>query len=94
MCCAHPAPLQALPGTTALVLTRAPKHPPAPRTHSTVHFFASSEKAKRELGWRPKHDFMSDVPELVKAYEASGRTSKDIDFSVDDKILAAMKVAA
>ena len=37
---------------------------------------------------------MSDVPELVKAYEASGRTSKDIDFSVDDKILAAMKVAA
>jgi dTDP-D-glucose 4,6-dehydratase len=59
-----------------------------------VHFFASAEKAKRELGWKPQHDFMSDVPELVKAYEASGRAAKDIDFSVDDKILAALSVTA
>ena len=59
-----------------------------------MHCFASAEKAKRELGWKPAHDFMTDVPELVAAYQASGRASKDIDFSVDDKILAALSVAA
>ncbi|KAI8477102.1 MAG: NAD(P)-binding protein [Monoraphidium minutum] len=57
----------------------------------TVHFFASSEKAKRELGWKPKHDFLADAPALVAAYKASGRQNKDIDFSVDDKILSALK---
>jgi hypothetical protein len=56
-----------------------------------VHFFASSDKAKRELGWKPAHDFLSDVDALVADYKASGRTSKDIDFSIDDKILAAVK---
>ncbi|GBF92611.1 chloroplast stem-loop binding protein of 41 kDa, chloroplastic [Raphidocelis subcapitata] len=56
----------------------------------TVHFFASSEKAKRELGWRPAHDFMGDVDALVKEYKASGRAAKEIDFSVDDKILKAV----
>ncbi|GMH42227.1 hypothetical protein BSKO_10146 [Bryopsis sp. KO-2023] len=56
----------------------------------TVHFFASSEKAKRELGWKPAHDFMSDVKSLCDAYVTSGRAEKDIDFSVDDKILDAV----
>lgn len=56
----------------------------------TGHFFASAEKAKRELGWTPKHDFLNDAPELVRAYAESGRLSKDIDFSVDDKILEAV----
>lgn len=60
----------------------------------TVHFFASAEKAKRELGWRPAHDFLADCDALVADYKASGRASKEIDFSVDDKILAALKVAA
>eukprot|EP00775_Hariotina_reticulata_P006212 gene6211-6448_t len=60
----------------------------------TVHFFASAEKAKRELGWVPRHDFLSDVPSLVRDYVASGRQHKDIDFSVDDKILNAMRVYA
>lgn len=60
----------------------------------TTHFFASAEKAKRELGWTPKHDFLSDVDELVKDYLASGRQDAEIDFSIDDKILAAMKVYA
>jgi nucleoside-diphosphate-sugar epimerase len=59
-----------------------------------VHFFASAEKAKRELGWTPRHDFLSDVPSLVRDYVASGRQHKDIDFSVDDKILNAMRVYA
>lgn len=57
----------------------------------TVHFFASAEKAKRELGWRPKHDFLKDCDDLVAAYKASGREKKEIDFAVDDKILAAVK---
>jgi hypothetical protein len=57
----------------------------------TVHFFASAEKAKRELGWKPQHDFLADAPALVRDYVASGRQNKDIDFSIDDKILAAVK---
>jgi nucleoside-diphosphate-sugar epimerase len=60
----------------------------------TVHFFASSDKAKRELGWQPRHDFISDVPTLVREYTASGRQNKDIDFSTDDKILSALRVYA
>ncbi|KAG7672381.1 hypothetical protein Ndes2526B_g09108 [Nannochloris sp. 'desiccata'] len=53
-----------------------------------VHFFASSEKAKKVLGWKPKHDFVSDVGERLEEYKASGRLQKDVDFSGDDKILA------
>ena len=55
-----------------------------------VHFFASADKAKRELGWLPKHNFLADVAQLVEAYKASGRLEKDIDFSADDKILASL----
>lgn len=57
----------------------------------TGHFFASSEKAKRELGWKAKHSFSEDVAQLVKEYQDSGRASKDIDFSVDDKILSSVQ---
>lgn len=55
-----------------------------------VHFFASSDKAKRELGWRPAHDFMKDVKSLCDAYISSGRQNRDINFSIDDRILAAI----
>jgi nucleoside-diphosphate-sugar epimerase len=58
--------------------------------HRTGHFFASAEKAKKELGWKPEHSFLKDVPQLVEAYLASGRQNKDIDFSVDEKILASV----
>jgi hypothetical protein len=71
------------PTTTSLP---TPPNPP-PRT---VHFFASSEKAKRELGWKPAHNFLADVDALVAEYKASGRQGKDIDFAIDDKILAAV----
>ena len=57
----------------------------------TVHFFASSDKAKRELGWQPKHSPAADIGSLVEAYKQSGRDKADIDFSVDDKILSASK---
>ncbi len=56
----------------------------------TAHFFASADKAKRELGWHPEHNFLMDVGELVERYKASGRLEKEIDFSVDDKILASV----
>jgi nucleoside-diphosphate-sugar epimerase len=57
----------------------------------TEHFFASADKAKRELGWAPKHDFLADVADRVAEYKALGRDKKEgIDFSVDDKVLAAL----
>lgn len=56
-----------------------------------VHFFASSDKAKKVLGWRPKHNFLSDVAERLDAYVASGRLDKEVDFTADDKILAAVQ---
>lgn len=55
----------------------------------TVHFFASSDKAKRVLGWKPKHDFLKDVEERLAEYKASGRLDKDIDFAADEKCIAA-----
>jgi len=56
----------------------------------TTHFYASAEKAKRELGWQPAHKFLDDLPELVDAFEAAGRLQKDVDFTVDDRILEAV----
>jgi hypothetical protein len=32
---------------------------------------------------------LGDVEDLVQAYKASGREQKDIDFSLDDQIIAA-----
>ena len=61
-----------------------------PWPRRTVHFFASSEKAKRELGWKPRHDFQSDISDLVTEYKLLGRSTKDVDFAIDDKILAAV----
>lgn len=55
-----------------------------------MHFFASSDKAKRLLGWKPQHTFKGDVEQLVKDFQASGRLDKQPDFAVDDKILAAV----
>jgi nucleoside-diphosphate-sugar epimerase len=53
------------------------------------HFFANSDKTKAVLNWKPAHTFGGDAPALVAAYRASGRDKKDVDFSVDDAILAA-----
>lgn len=38
----------------------------------TVHFFASSDKAKRLLGWQPKHSFMADVDAVRRAGRRGG----------------------
>ena len=51
---------------------------------------AQVEKAKRVFGWAPQHTFTEDVPELVEAYKASGALDKEPDFSLDEKIMAAV----
>ena len=82
-------PLQIVFYDPATVDAKALKFPFRPG-----HFFASADKAKRELGWAPAHTFGGDAAELVAAYIASGRDKKDIDFSADDAVLAAVgKVA-
>lgn len=55
----------------------------------TVHFFANADKAQRELKWKPQHNFASDIKDLVADYKAQGRDKKEVDFTIDDKILAA-----
>ena len=53
----------------------APTQPTNLPAHAcrTLHFFASSDKAKRELGWVPKHTFTDDVAALVADYQKQGR---------------------
>jgi nucleoside-diphosphate-sugar epimerase len=54
----------------------------------TQHFFASIEKAKKELNWSPKYDLIEGLKDsFQKDYIASGRDQKEIDFSVDELIL-------
>lgn len=54
------------------------------------HFFASIEKAMADLNWKPDYDLLSGLKDSFQNdYLASGRDRSDIDFSVDDEILAA-----
>ena len=66
-----------LPAVAALrISARAAVHPlrlptctamppvPARLPRSAVHFFASSDKAKRVLGWQPQHNFLKDVDQV------------------------------
>jgi UDP-glucose 4-epimerase len=56
----------------------------------TQHFFASIQKAQTELDWQPQYDLISGLKDSFQNdYLASGRNMADIDFSVDDEILAA-----
>lgn len=64
---------------------------PCVHVYRTGHFIASADKAKRELGWTPRHDFLADVSSMVREYTSSGRQNKDVDFTIDDKILAAVR---
>lgn len=56
----------------------------------TLHFFTNVSKAKRELGWTPKHNFMADVPAMIQQYKDDKREAKEPDFAIDDKIIAAV----
>jgi len=57
----------------------------------TQHFFASIQKAKADLHWEPKYDLLSGLKDSFQHdYLATGRDKAEIDFSVDDEILAAI----
>lgn len=54
------------------------------------HFFASVNKAMTELNWKPEYDLLSGLKDSYQNdYLASGRDQSEVDFSVDDQILAA-----
>lgn len=53
------------------------------------HFFASVDKATRELNWKPEYDLISGLKDaFANDYIASGRDKVEVDFSLDDEILA------
>ena len=58
----------------------------------TQHFFASIQKATRELHWTPKFDLVSGLQNSFQQdYLPSGRAQATVNFSVDDEILQAVK---
>jgi nucleoside-diphosphate-sugar epimerase len=55
------------------------------------HFFAGIRKAKTELHWEPKYDLLSGLKDSFQQdYLATQRDQAEVDFSVDDEILAAI----
>lgn len=53
------------------------------------HFFADVHKAMTQLNWHPKYDLLSGLKDsFQKDYLESGRHEAEVDFSVDDQILA------
>ncbi|MGB7251872.1 MAG: NAD-dependent epimerase/dehydratase family protein [Phormidesmis sp.] len=53
------------------------------------HFFTDISKAKSELDWQPKFDLISGLQDSFKNdYLATSKDKADIDFSLDQKILA------
>lgn len=54
------------------------------------HFFAAIDKAKRELDWNPQYDLISGLKDaFTNDYLATGRDKAEVDFSLDEQILAA-----
>jgi len=54
------------------------------------HFFADVQKAKTQLNWEPEYDLISGLKDSFQNdYLASGRHEAEVDFSLDDQILAA-----
>lgn len=53
------------------------------------HFFTSVQKAKTDLHWQPEYDLVSGLKDSFHHdYLAAGRDKSEIDFSLDDQILA------
>ncbi|KAG5178315.1 hypothetical protein JKP88DRAFT_188667, partial [Tribonema minus] len=50
------------------------------------HFFVSSDKAVRLLGWQPKHDLLQDLEWYRDSYVAAGKADTPPDFLKDDEI--------
>jgi UDP-glucose 4-epimerase len=58
------------------------------------HFFTAIEKAKADLDWRPDFDLVSGLKDSLHSdYLATGRQQQEIDFSIDDQILAARSIS-
>jgi len=56
------------------------------------HFFASVNKAMKELDWQPEYDLISGLQDsLENDYLASGQDKAEVDFSVDEEILQAYR---
>jgi nucleoside-diphosphate-sugar epimerase len=55
------------------------------------HFFADIHKAQSDLNWSPEFDLVSGLKDSFQNdYLASGRNLAEIDFSLDDQILASV----
>jgi nucleoside-diphosphate-sugar epimerase len=56
------------------------------------HFFASIDKAKQNLNWKPQFDLLAGLEtSFQQDYLTSGRQKADVDFAIDDTILAKLK---
>ncbi|MGQ4648783.1 NAD-dependent epimerase/dehydratase family protein [Lyngbya aestuarii] len=54
------------------------------------HFFADVHQAMNQLNWQPKYDLISGLKDSFQNdYLASNRQEAEVDFSLDDEILAA-----
>ncbi len=54
------------------------------------HFFASVEKAKKDLDWQPEYNLISGLKDaFTNDYLAAGRDKQEIDFAIDEEILQA-----
>jgi len=57
------------------------------------HFFAEIHKARHDLNWEPQYDLVTGLQESFQQdYLATGRDQAEIDFSLDDQILASANV--
>ncbi|MBW4606961.1 MAG: NAD-dependent epimerase/dehydratase family protein [Hassallia sp. WJT32-NPBG1] len=55
------------------------------------HFFASVNKAMKELDWQPEYDLISGLQDsLENDYLVSGHDKAEVDFSTDEEILQAL----
>lgn len=55
------------------------------------HFYSEPRAAKEILGWSGTSNLPVDLKERFDEYVKIGRDKKQIQFEMDDKILAALK---
>jgi nucleoside-diphosphate-sugar epimerase len=56
------------------------------------HFFADIHKAMTDLNWQPQYDLVSGLKDsLQQDYLPSQRDKKEVDFSLDEQILAQLR---
>ena len=52
------------------------------------HFFATVNKAMKDLIWQPKYDLITGLQDSFENdYLVNGRNEADIDFSLDEEII-------